>query len=286
MSFAARETSRYKGQPVNLYLFRYGVQAGDVYGYTDAEQSITYNAGDGSGAVVYQPVAIDRGEVSASGTLDKSLLEVELPDTAAISTLFAVYPPSTVVVLTVRQGHIGDSEYLVHWVGRVLGRALNDNKCIFSCSPASTGLKRSGLRRNYQFGCPHVLYGPQCKASKVAATITRTVAGVNGSFIQLGAAWDTAPRRPKYVGGLCEWTRADGRVELRSILRNDEPITLLLSGAVNGLTPGMSVKLSLGCNHKAGLTDDCIALHNNILNYGGQPWIPLKTPFGLTNNYY
>lgn len=286
MTFDARETSRYKGKPVNLFLFRYGVQAGDVYGYTDGETAITYNAGDGSGAVVYTPIPIGRGEVTASGTLDKSILEVEVPDTSAIATLFATYPPSVVVILTIFQGHIGDSQYFVHWVGRVIGRALNDNKAIFSCSPASTGLKRAGLRRNYQLGCPHVLYGPQCKANRAAATITKTITGVNGSFIQMAAAWDTAGRRPKYVGGIAEWTRADGRVEMRSILRIDDPISVLLSGAVQGLTPGMSIKLSLGCNHKAGLTDDCIALHNNILNYGGQPFIPLKSPFGFTNNYY
>jgi len=32
--------------------------------------------------------------------------------------------------------------------------------------------------------------------------------------------------------------------------------------------------------------DDCSFFFDNILNYGGMPWIPHKNPIGLINLYY
>jgi hypothetical protein len=38
----------------------------------------------------------------------------------------------------------------------------------------------------------------------------------------------------------------------------------------------------LGCNHQAYAEEggDCQPLHDNIVNYGGDRWIPLKNPIG------
>jgi hypothetical protein len=49
-----------------------------------------------------------------------------------------------------------------------------------------------------------------------------------------------------------------------------------------------SVSVVLGCNHIAYAEDggDCQPLHDNIVNYGGDRWIPLKNPIGDYNNYF
>src|SRR5690606_25380278 len=146
------------------------------YAYTDAETAVVFEG------ITYVPIPISRSAVKASGTLDKSALKVSVPINAEIAELFRIYPPAQVVTLVIRQGHIGDpdSEFLVHWSGRVLSTERKDSECEFSCEPIATSMRRTGLRRHYQIGCPHVLYGPRCRASKALATTVAealTVAG-------------------------------------------------------------------------------------------------------------
>jgi hypothetical protein len=102
-------------------------------------------------------------------------------------------------------------------------------------------------------------------------------------------AWETCPppkkqedRKNKYIGGIAEWMVADGRIERRSIVRRNGDV-LTFAADARGLLPGGTVSLVLGCDHTM---DDCRQVHNNILNFGGQPEIPLTNPVGITNNYY
>ena len=104
MTFAAIEESRTKGEPVALYHFQYGEASDKFFGYTDAEVPIT-NAGK-----LYVPLPITMGAVRSSGTLDRQSIEVRTPQNADLAELFRLTPPSQVVTLVVRQGHIGDPD--------------------------------------------------------------------------------------------------------------------------------------------------------------------------------
>ena len=278
MSFGNIEESRSLGSPTNLYLFRYGSEPSDVFAYCDCEHPVTF---DGN---IYVPIAISRQAIRSNTTLDKSELMVETADNTQLADLFKYYPPSEVVSLTIFQGHADDpdNQWIACWSGRVLGVKSNANTATYTCQPISSSMQRPGLRRNYGYGCPHRLYGTQCGANKAAATRTATVAGLLSNAIELAPEWDTAPRRPKYIGGMVEWT-FNGQTELRTILDIQDENRLLLAGPVRGLIVGSTVTIVLGCNHKM---DDCGELHNNIVNFGGQPYIPMKNPVGIRNNFY
>jgi hypothetical protein len=116
-------------------------------------------------------------------------------------------------------------------------------------------------------------------------------AGVTSTRVTLGAGWSGGRDPSKYAGGMVEWRTVDGTLEIRTIIRIENGgLTLLLGGPTRGLLIGADVDVILGCNHKAGISaqpdGDCLPLHNNIQNFGGQPWIPFKNPIGLVNNYY
>lgn len=282
MTFAAREESRYLGQPVDLYLFRYGDAPDAFFAYTDAEDAIT------DSGILYRPIPIMRGAINSSGTLDKAALEIRTPQNVELAELFKLYPPSQVVTLIIRQAHIGDpdGQALVIWTGRVLGCKRVVNEATYTCEPVSTSLKRAILRRHYQYGCPHVLYGPQCKASKAAATATATVKAVAGPVVTFDAGWNGSTPLNKFRNGLMEWLSPNGSREVRSVLRLTlalGEVSVVLGGTALGLSADMEVSIVLGCNHNG---DDCEDLHNNILNYGGQPWIPTDNPIGLKNTFY
>lgn len=293
MSFSNYESSRFSGEPVNLYFFRYGPDAKNYYAYTDAEVPIPFGLDDDGDPITYVSIAIDRGKITSSGSLDKVNVTVTTPHDSELANLYLAYPPSYVTTLVMYQGHVDDTdmEFKVVWSGRVISCARKGSKAEFTCEPISTSLRRNGLRRRYQYGCPHVLYGDDCRASKAAATTSVSLAAVAGSRITLPAGWAGQSRAGKFLQGIVEWTSPGGAREVRTILRIENGgLTFLLSGNTRGLSVGASVDMILGCNHKAGIAaqpdGDCGPLHDNILNFGGQPYIPFKNPIGLVNSFY
>ncbi len=204
MTFETLEESRCLGQPVDLYYFRYGTTASAYYAYTDAEEPVTFDG------VIYEPKPIQRGAINSSGTLDKSALTVDLPTSCDVAELFRIYPPGRSVALIIRQGHLGDADndFKVIWSGRILSSSREDSVDSLTCEPLSTAFRRSGLRRCYQYSCPHALYGEQCKASRLAGTSAATVYATTGASVTLDSGWNGSHAVEKYIGGMVEWETA------------------------------------------------------------------------------
>jgi len=296
MSFAPREESREHGEPINVMLFRYGAAEIATYAYTDKEQSFLFRIPGTETDITAQPIPLSIAAVTASGTLDRKTLKVLLPQQTDIAQQFASYPPSYTITMVMYQGHLTDDdspiEFLATWAGRVLnGRRTDDNECELSCEPVATSLRRAGLRRKFQFMCPHVLYGPKCKANRPAATISVTPALVGGNYIHLTPGWNGAFPLNKFQGGVIEWTVPIG-LEIRAVLDIEPNVggvdILHMAGSTKDLE-GQAVRISLGCNHAYSLTlseVDCIQLHNNIANFGGDPFIPTDNPVGTFVNVF
>lgn len=297
MTFPTYESSQDDGGPVQLYLFRYGTEAGEYYAYTDHTQGVSVDHGGSIGLVDYLPVPASRENIVSNGTLDRAALALRLDVGTDLAELFRIYPPSNVVTLTIFQGHLDDpdGEFLAVWAGRLVAANREKSELALSAEPISTQMKRPGLRRNYQYGCPLWLYGTgagQCNANKAAATVSATVAALDGNQITLTAGWEGAFDPAKFVRGMIEWTPAGESTRRRSIIRQSGDV-LTLAGLPTDLAVSDSVDVVLGCNHKPFAPDgDCQALHrdstdttSNIGNYGGQPWIPLKQ-MTQTNPYY
>lgn len=283
MTYEASESSRELGNPVQCFFFKYGPNLGDYYAYTDSTEPVTISG------VTYTPRPVNRDTINADGTLDKSSIKIRIDVGTEVAELFRVYPPAYVVSLIIRQGHIGDpdSEFLVIWAGRIVACERQDSEAQLSGEPVSTSLRRPGLRRHYQYGCPHVLYGPQCNADKASKTLSATVASVDGASVTMNSGWNGAFAAAKFLGGLFEWTTDDGQLDRRTIIRITGDV-LSLSGIARDVAASDTVSVVVGCNHKpfAEMDGDCLPLHNNIANFGGMPWIPTKNPIGFHNNYY
>ncbi|ASD51918.1 tail assembly protein [Pseudomonas phage PspYZU01] len=295
------EASRHDARPVHLYRFLFGPAPEDHYGFTDAEQPITHDQ------VIHKPMAVTSGEVSQNGTLDNTALDVSIQMDASIVNTFRMYPPSYVISLLILQGHAGDStaDFRVIWSGRVINAAWLGSECTFTCEPVATGMRRPGLRRNYQRGCPHVLFDLySCRAAKEAYQAT-TIVTYPGNLLQVQAvgapAWQTALGTAWYShfqGGHIEYRTKNGKTESVSILAIDANWLMQLMGPVSpDLDMGQPVQMYLGCDHTMNAYG-CLSHRpgtpqtdpsngttfypsNNLLNFGGMPWIPLRNP---TNN--
>lgn len=288
MTFPAYESSVAQGGPIQLYRFRYGTGANEYLAYTNATSPQIVDHGGSIGEITYDPIPIERGGIVANGTLDKSAIKVSLDIGTDLAELFRVYPPSSVVTLVIYEGHVDDpdGQFVVVWAGRVVQVTREGSTLNLSGEPVSTQLRRTGLRRHYQYGCTHALYRGLCGANKAAATVAATVASIAGTVVTLDAGWEGAFSPAKFVRGTLEWTPVGETTRIRTILRvsGDE---LTLSGVPTDLAALDAVDVVLGCNHRAFAAQggDCEGLHDTLVTYGGQPWIPTKNVVNK-NPYY
>src|SRR5690606_24510141 len=129
-----------------------------------------------------------------------------------------------------------------------------------------------------QYGCPYMLYGPDCRANREQFRVDAPVTSVQGTVVTIASLAGIKPN-DYYAGGYIEYTHSQlGTIERMSVAKSDGPTGVLtLFGIAPGLISGVEVKAFAGCNRTL---DHCRHRFHNVVNYGGQPFIPNKNPFG------
>lgn len=284
MSYELIETSDDLGAPVSLFEFIYGDTPGEVYRYSTTLEPVTL-AGR-----AWLPHNITHSEIVSSGSLDRAELTVTARADIEVAKLFIAAPPSQEVRLNIWRGHEltlteGWDDFERVWCGRVLAPTWQEADVEFKCEPTSTSGKRLGLRRHYQYGCPHVLYGRACGVSQLANTLYgRVVAVNNGADLVLDITPSGAlPLTSQYLGGILTVILPTGRRILRSITGATVESTgtrVRLMSVIPGIAIGERIEIARGCLHT---WDDCKTF-NNTPNYGGCPNMPTSDPF-RTNTF-
>lgn len=285
MSYASKESSVDLGSPVTLFEFIYGITEGDAYRYSTTVDAVTL-AGR-----AWQPQNLRHSEITSAGSLDRSELTITARADIEVARLFIAAPPSQPVVVNIWRGHAltgtqGWDEFKRIWTGRVLNTAWLEADVEMKCEPIATSAKRVGLRRNYQYGCPHVLYGTACTVSELANTSQARVVRVENSstlVIELLAP-PAEVTIPRLLGGVFKLTLPSGRQVLRSITNAQAAVgggvqITLMSGAPEAAA-GLQCSVSRGCKH----TFEACRSFNNTSNFGGCPNIPTKDAF-RTNTF-
>ena|ERR1700735_950110 len=279
MTFSTYELSIAQGEPVLLYDFFIGTAH---WRYTSADRPITYLT------QVYSPIAISSGAVNQGQEIKKKSLPITVPlDTDVVSVL-QNFPPSGDFLVTITELHYTDPDQqgFICFVGRVMSQKQSGASIIMSCEPAYTGVKTTGLRRRFQLNCAHVLYGIGCTIQPSTYVTAAVISSVAGPLVSVPGL--TPPAGLSFAGGYIEWDSGRGYLERRSInSMAGGGASLSLAYAAPDLIPGLAINVYPGCDHTTG---NCIAFNlapqdpvdGNILNYGGQPWIPAVNP--LTGN--
>ncbi|MGA0610571.1 phage BR0599 family protein [Caldimonas sp. KR1-144] len=265
MSYDDRERSTHGGAPVELYEFARGTL---VERFTSAASEIVL------GPDTYAAATLRRSSLAASTEQARNAVKVTCPRDFPIAELFRVTPPTEVIALTIKRFHRGDAEVAVIWMGRVLNCEWQGASAVLNCEPVSSSLKRTGLRRLYQRQCPRVLY--QCGVVRSTVSIDTTVTSVVGSVLGV-AALDAMP----YPGGFVEWDRGAEGIE-RRFISGVSGLNLTLDRPFQGIPIGQAVTVSPGCDHTMAM---CDTVYDNLPNYGGFPFIPIKNPFDGTPVY-
>lgn len=262
MSYEGQEVSAQDGAPVELYQF---VRGTTFYRYTSAEDD--YVETD----TPWTSTSISRTGIEVTPERVRNGISITVPRTNPVADLFRISPPTDVVAVTIYRHHRDDAEEIVLWMGRVLGVDWQGARAVMRCEPVSTSVKRNGLRPVYSKNCRHVLFGTGCNLNRDNFKTSTTVLSVSGRTLQVA----TLGPYP-YGGGYVEWEQAPGSFERRFIREADTDGNLTLSTPFQGIPNGADVALFPGCAHD---TLTCDSVYDNLLNFGGTPFIPHRNPF-------
>lgn len=267
MSYDTREKSWETGAPLEFYDFVRGTTHWR-YNTSDRELPLLGN--------VYSPAPISRERIQQGAERNKLTLSVTVPRGLLVSELWHPYPSSAPVGLTIYGAHLGESETVVVWVGRVTASKYHPDRVLLLCEPSTTLARKSGQAQCWQRGCMHVLYKQGdglCNADRDAFAVPAEVTSVVANVVQAPEFASVAGGR--LAGGYIEWTAPDGERERRSInAHNGSSITLFYG--TTKLPVGTNVVAYPGCKHT---WDDCEGFFSNGENYGGDLYSPERSPF-------
>lgn len=259
MSYTAREQSDYSGHPLELYRFSMGSR---LWLYTSADHEVAY------GADVYQPCYIKRGGFTKGGDARKSTIEIEVGASNDLALVFRNGWLPSLLVVTIYRHHYEDADFSVLWKGRLTGCKWAGSVATLTSESVFTLFQRAGLRRMYQLGCPHILFGAACGLDETAWQVTATVADVTAQVVELTGI--SGYSDGYFVGGMVQ-----AGDQLRLITAHaDSAITLV--DAVEDLAAGDTVTLWPGCDRSVTA---CKTKFSNLDNFGGLPFLPSKNPF-------
>lgn len=266
MSYATVETSSDDAYPNELYTF---IRQGNVWRYTSSDEDKTAEA------FFYEAVPIQRGRIEQTQEMARSALDLKIAKNVPFLDQYRSTPPTSVCTVQVRRYHEGLAEYATIWLGRVVNIKFGEREATVRCEPTYTSLKRAVLRRRYQTGCPHVLYGAACGVSRAAKALPVVLAGVAGTV--LTAAPFGSYVKNYFAGGYVDWQ--NGPDVIRRFILSSEGTTITLGLPFAGMPANAEVTVYPGCDHTLS---SCHNKFQNAVNYGGQPWATGVNPFDGT----
>lgn len=267
MSYADYEKSYENSMPIELYEISY---SGRTWYFTNSIDEVIVKGNK------YQPLPIERGEREENSDAEKASLEIKISRNSPITDIFKITPPSEPVTLNIFQYHatMPQIETVVIWKGRIINVAWEGEEMTLTSESVFSSLLRVGVTRKFSRSCTHALYGEDCGVNRADFRATGKV------MKQVGVVLQVATGKPLnwFAGGFIVYTnRQSGAVERRAVTASTEN-TITLASYPLGVEEGRTdITAYAGCNHTHS---HCKDKFKNILNYGGQPYIPTKNPFG------
>lgn len=252
-------------------LYRF-VEGSTIWTYTSSDEEETYDSG--SGAELYTKRAIGRSEVESKTDLSKANLDVNFFIDDAVARRWMVDKVEAVVTLTIFEKD-ENGDIAVQWKGRMAGVKPKTTEITLTFESIFTSLRRPGLRARYLRTCRHSLYGRGCTLDKDDFAIAATATAASG--LQVTVTEAASQPDGTYATGMIK--APDGTLRF---ITNHQGTTLTLVRPIGSLTTAIglsgpqAVTIYPGCNRTRAI---CDSRFDNLPNYGGFDWIPLRNPF-------
>jgi len=245
-------------------LFRFS-RGSDIWTLTSSDTEVIYNT------ETYTPAVIGHGERASQTEISKENLTISIDIEHELARELLTYYGDEIMVLTLFIQLDATTE--VGWKGRYVSQKPSGDKLLIIVESVFTSLRRPGIRKRYQKTCGHSLYGTYgCKLNSESFALESILLAFSGITVTVEDA--LLQEDGYYLGGMI---RASSDNSLRWIVNHAGNVLTLVRPFEqledDGI--GASVKIYPGCDHTR---PTCISKFNNVLNYGGFPWIPNKNP--------
>lgn len=247
--------------PIELYEFQDGA---DYYRYATNHETVVYQGNN------YYPAPYKRSRVRQNPDPSKNDITFITNRTDVLASKYLAFPPENVILATVyRYQELAPTEVVPYWKGRVVGFSVSGNEITITCESIFTSVRRPGLRARYQYDCRHSLFSTGCGLGRETWKTSGVVGSVSGTAVVIAEA---AAKAAGYFNGGFIWIP---NVGYRMISAHSGS-SIALSRPMRGMEAGQTVYLWPGCSHTKA---ECVDKFNNIINFGGFPWIPKTNIF-------
>lgn len=264
MTFGPLETSREDGQPIELYDFRFGAQSAL---WTTNPVAVTFDS------LTYQPVAVRRERLGIRPDERADVLTITVPASTPLVRAYINSVPGQVATLTIRRVHRTDTGeqviQLFKGIVQAVSFTLNGTSADIAVLPIAGELGNTIPRAVFSRACNHVLYDAKCGVSSTSFRHVGNVSGAAADVLSIsglaarGSGWATA--------GFIANAAGDFRLIIE---HTGDDIRLLVPFPTSPL--GQSVEVFAGCDHSA---ETCGSKFDNVLRFGGFPFVPLQNIF-------
>lgn len=265
MTHDAREASSEDGAPLLLATFALGEK---VWRFARADQDVPH---DGN-TYLAVPGGMEPTRFRDSSETQKNDVKLTVDRHHPIAELWRISPPTGIVAVLLVEIHDGEPEGANSWLGHVSNVSwVGEARAEITLSPGALAMRTNGLRRLWQKGCPHVLYGPKCRLSRIGEPVAATLSAVDGA--ELEAAEFTGAG--DLAGGRIEW-EDDGAVAHQARIVTHAGDTITLAAADPSLVVARAVtvypvlhQVQATIQTITGLTIKAAALANGMKFNGG-----------------
>lgn len=257
-----------------LYRFTEGA---NVWTVTSADADEDYNG------ETYVSTTIGRSDNISKPELSKSDIQVKVSIDNEFGKRWLQQVVDSIVSLTIFEKE--GASVKVGWKGRLASVKPEESEIVLVFESIFTSLRRPGLRKRYQRVCPYALYGRGCKLDKADFKTEGTVSAIVGNVVTCPEAAGFADGY--FTTGIIE--DPDGNLRFITNHTGDQltlirPLETLNEAFVSsgygvnygGYYGGVNIAIYPGCDRTR---QTCDAKFDNLLNFGGFPFIPLKNPF-------
>mgnify|MGYP003646526936 FL=1 len=263
-SFDALEQSVESSAPIELYTISIG---STTYKYTSGSVAVTI------GVDTWEPEPLMRSSIKKSrerneivkvtfphsNTFASGFLGIAPGQRAYISILRLQRDSSPVSTILIYKGQVSSAKYV-----------KDGDQIELQTRSVEAATGRAIPRFTFMGMCNHILFDNGCKQTSVGFTYTGAVATVvdnvytvTGADGQVDGFW---------TGG---WCSPVGANDYRLVLAHTGTDLTLLLPFASDIT-GQDLEVYAGCDH--GITA-CGTKFDNVLNFGGFPFVPNKNPF-------
>jgi uncharacterized phage protein (TIGR02218 family) len=258
------EVSIEASRPIELYEFQL---SGTTYRRTSSEGTVTFNGVD------YAPLAIKRTSYQEAKEQRSTAVTVTIPTSDEIAANFIAVQPSYIMNVTIyriQPNSVPVNASLIMFDGYVSSVAFKNEICEMRCIPNNELFNREMPRFSYQGLCNHILYDSGCGVSEGSYQHSGKVLGVTDNVLLTIQSLPTTGS--PFIGGYV--SLPDGSEKRLIIDQSGTQVRILYP--FKQTVSGGTVYAYQGCDHSV---QTCAQKFNNVLNYGGFPFVPSINPF-------